>query len=117
MPYRLACLTTVVVALAGAVQAYRASWLTAEQPVHCVPFPFGNCTSIMASGWAILLGDLLDGDPFPFIARAVPLLGWLALGIAIEGSVPVQGRRLTRPGQYQLFGLAAVLIVAAARGS
>ncbi len=41
---------------AAQAAAYSKSALTAGGPTHCIVWPFGACETIVASGWAALLG-------------------------------------------------------------
>lgn len=71
----------VVAASCFALQldAYASSWLTASKPTHCVVFGFGDCESILASGYA----SIVPGQSIHFeamVARLVPTLMWIALG-------------------------------------
>ena len=65
--------------LALQLDAYASSWLTASKPLHCIVYAFGDCESILASGYA----SFVSGQSINFeamMARLVPTLMWIALG-------------------------------------
>ena len=41
--------------------AYTKSYLTANQPIHCMAVPFGECQSIIASGSAAVMSKPAPG--------------------------------------------------------
>lgn len=62
--------------------AYDESWLTAAHPRQCLFLGFGDCESIMASGYAsIVPKQHLDLEAAA--ARLVPLVMWLSLAVAV----------------------------------
>ncbi len=50
----------VVVALIAQFCAYSASWLTAQNPLDCIFWPFGSCSQIMASGYSVMARDWFE---------------------------------------------------------
>lgn len=66
--------------LALQLWAYNASWLTAQHPRQCVVWGFGDCESIMASGYA----SIVPGQSVNFeavVSRLMPLGMWIALAL------------------------------------
>jgi len=76
---RLAGIVSIA-CLAAQAAAFSKSFLTAANPVHCVVWPFGQCETIMASGYVALMGGFgSEHNLEAAVATFVPLMMWLTL--------------------------------------
>lgn len=60
--------------------AYSRSSLTADQPIHCMAIPFGECETTIAAGYAVMLEGAKGYAAA--LATTVPLLMWLAVVVS-----------------------------------
>jgi len=95
--------------------AYTRSYLAAEQPIHCMAVPFGECESIIASGYAGMLGGPVGGyDASSALATGVPLLMWLAVVVSAHNpqmKMQREGKSRLSPAAY-LYGALLVAVLA-----
>jgi hypothetical protein len=79
--------------------AYTKSALTATQPIHCMAVPFGECQSIIASGYSAMLQGPVGGfDITNALASGVPLMMWLAVVVSAHNPQ----MRMRREGKTKL---------------
>ena len=79
--------------------AYTKSYLTADQPIHCMAVPFGECQSILASGYAKMVPGPVSGFEISnALATGVPLLMWLAVVVSAHNPQ----MRMRREGKSKL---------------
>lgn len=95
--------------------AYTKSYLTADQPIHCMAVPFGECQSILASGYAAMIPGPVSGfDITNALATGVPLLMWLAVVVSAHNPqmrMRREGKSKLAPAAY-LYALLLVAVLA-----
>ena len=95
--------------------AYMKSSLTTGDPIYCIASPFGACETIMASGYAAVLGGA--GAEFHLaaaLATFIPMTMWLT--VVISGHNPMMmmrrdGRRKIAPAGWLYLALFAGILV------
>jgi hypothetical protein len=89
---------------------------TSGGPVHCMAVPFGSCESMIAAGYAAMLGEGAKAYA-QALATTVPLLMWLS--IVVSAHNPQMRRR--REGKSRLapvaFLYAGLLVAVLAYGA
>ena len=111
-----------IACLVGQFVAYGKSSLKQGNPVHCIGIPFGECETIVANGWAVVMQGY--GREYNLEAAVTVFVGlsmWLSLVIGVHNpkfTMRRGGKSKISPGGYiytllflVVVGLAAMTIM------
>jgi hypothetical protein len=105
-----------IVCLVGQAAAYNNSLMTAgKATMQCTVHPFGQCETVMASGYAVLMQGAGASHNFEAaVATFVPLMMWLTLLLSAHSprlTMKRDGKKTISPGGWMYLGLFAIVLV------